>query len=158
MIKSPGRHEEQESALELLRFLDQLLRAIGRVDLGDSGIAQLTFLELRILVALGEAGESLAIGELADLTSASVGQSGQACQGLRGRGLIERADGGRGPERSVRISSQGRRLLGSLRAHRQAAVESFISRLNPSERLRLDGAAHLLGGGLERLSGSMLPA
>ena len=45
----------------------------------------------------------------------------------------------------------------SLEASRQAAIEGFISGLSRTERLRLDGAAHLLGG-LERLSHGMLVA
>jgi DNA-binding MarR family transcriptional regulator len=113
---------------------------------------------MRVLVALAESGRAMQIGELAEMTEISLGQSGQTCESLRGRGLTERAGGGRGPERAVTISNRGRRLLASLEASRQAAVEGFVSRLTRSERLRLDGAAQLLGGELDRLSRGMLAA
>jgi DNA-binding MarR family transcriptional regulator len=149
---------EGKTAAELLRFLNEMMRAMARVDLGDPGVAQLTFLEMRILVTLGECGRAIEIHELAQLSHTSLGQSGQACDALRGRGLADRAGGGRGPERALVITAGGRRLLASLEATRRAAVESLISGLGRSERLRLDGAAHLLGHDLERLSRGMLAA
>jgi hypothetical protein len=51
-----------------------------------------------------------------------------------------------------------RRLLRSLEAGRQAAVEGFIARLRNVEGLRLEAAAHLLGRDLDRLSEGMLSA
>jgi DNA-binding MarR family transcriptional regulator len=158
MIQTSARPNDGSTARELLRFLDELMRAVVRVDLGDPGIAQLTLLEMRVLVALGEAGRALEIRELAGLTGASVGETGQACHSLRAREFVERAGGGRGPERALRIATQGRRILASLRANREAAVEGFVEGLSGPDRLRLDGAAHLLGGGLERLSRGMLAA
>jgi DNA-binding MarR family transcriptional regulator len=115
--------EERKTAVELLRFLEEMMRAIARVDFGDPGVAQLTFLEMRILVALAESPQAIEIRELAELTDASLGLSGQACEGLRGRGLAERSGGGRGSERALVISARGRRLLASLEASRRAAVE-----------------------------------
>jgi DNA-binding MarR family transcriptional regulator len=158
MIKATAEAKEGRTARELLRFLDEVMRAIVRVDLGDPGIAQLTMLEMRALLGLGESGRALEIRELAGLTDMSLGESGQACHGLRSRGLADRAGGGRGSSRALRISSRGRRLLATLERNRQAAVEGFLGGLSGPERLRVDGAAHLLGGGLERVSGGMLAA
>jgi DNA-binding MarR family transcriptional regulator len=158
MIESAEAVESRRTARELLRFLEERMRTIARVDLGDPGVAQLTLLEMRVLMALGEAGQALLIREVAEGTETSAGQSGQAADRLRGLGLAERAGGGRGEERAFAITRRGRHLLRSLEAGRQAAVERFISRLGPSERLRLEGAAHLLGHDLDRLSNGMLAA
>jgi DNA-binding MarR family transcriptional regulator len=156
MIETAQPRREGKTARELLRFLDEVMRAIVRVDLGDPGVAQLTLLEMRVLVALGDSGQAMGIRELAGMTGRSPGEAGQACHALRRRNLAERAGGGRGPDRAIRISSHGRRVLAALRASRQAAVEKFVAGLSRPERLRLDGAAHLLGGELERLSRGML--
>jgi DNA-binding MarR family transcriptional regulator len=156
MIETAQSVEGRKTARELLRFLEEMMRTIARVDLGDPGAAQLTLLEMRILMALAEAGRALRIEEIACAAETSAGQSGQAADRLRGLGLAERAGGGRGEERAFAITLRGRRLLRSLEAGRQAAVERFIARLGRSERLRLEGAAHLLGSDLDRLSAGML--
>src|SRR5262245_39414063 len=114
-------------ARELLRFLDEVMRAIARVELGDPGVARLTLLELRLLNALGEAREPMSVTELADLTEAGMGETGHATDRLRALGLTERAGGGRGSERAFLVGLRGRRLLNSLEAGRQAAVERFIA-------------------------------
>jgi DNA-binding MarR family transcriptional regulator len=158
MIETAEVAESRKTARELLRFLEEMMRTLARVDLGDPGAAQLTLLEMRVLMALGEAGGALRISEVAGLTETSAGQSGQAADHLRGLGLAERAGGGRGEERAFAITRRGRRLLRSLEAGHQAAVERFIARLGHSERLRLEGAAHLLGRDLDRLSSGMLAA
>jgi DNA-binding MarR family transcriptional regulator len=150
--------EGRKTARELLRFLEEMMRTIARVDLGEPGAAQLTLLEMRILLAIGEAGRALWIGEIASVSETSAGQSSQAADRLRGLGLAERAGGGRGEERAFAITLRGQRLLRSLEAGRQAAVEGFIARLGRAERLRLEGAAHLLGRDLDRLSSGMLAA
>jgi DNA-binding MarR family transcriptional regulator len=150
--------QSRKTAKELLRFLEEMMRTIARVDLGEPGAAQLTLLEMRILIALGETGRALRIRDLAELTEASAGQSGQAAERLRGLRLAERAGGGRGEERAFAITGRGRRLLRAIDASRQAAVERFIARLGRRERLRLEGAAHLLGRDLDRLSEGMFPA
>jgi hypothetical protein len=76
---------------------------------------------------------------------------------VRSRGLAERAGGDRGRDRAFVIVRAGRRVLGSLEAAHRRAVESYITRLSKAERLRLAGAAHLLGPDLDRLSQGMLP-
>jgi hypothetical protein len=145
-------------ARDLLRFFDEVMRAIAPVELGDPAVAQLTLLEMQVLSALAEAGRPVAVGELAGLTEASLRQTGQATDRLRSLGLAERAGGGRGWEPAFWVARGGRRLLGSLDAGRQAAVEGFIARLGNVERLRLEAAAHLLGRDLDRLSEGMLTA
>jgi DNA-binding MarR family transcriptional regulator len=156
MIETAQPAEGRKTARELLRFLEEMMRTIARVDIGDPGVAQLTLLELRILMALGDAGKPLPIGEIASISETSLGQSGQAADRLRALGFAERGGGGRGDERAFTITLCGRRVLRSLAAGRQAAVEGFIARLGRSERLRLEGAAHLLSRDLDRLSSGML--
>jgi DNA-binding MarR family transcriptional regulator len=102
--------------------------------------------------------ETATLSELAQRSETSIGQSGQATEKLRSRGLAERRGGGRGPERAFSTTSRGRRLLRSLKAGRQSAVEGMISTLAPKQRLRLEGAAHLLGSDLDRLSSGLLAA
>jgi DNA-binding MarR family transcriptional regulator len=156
MIDTAQQAEGRKAARELLRFLEEIMRTIARVDIGDPGVAQLTLLELRILMAVGDVDRALPIDEIAAISETSIGQSGQAANRLRSLGLTERAGGGRGEERAFAITLRGRHLLRSIAAGRQAAVESFIARLNRTERLRLEGAAHLLGRDLDRLSNGML--
>jgi DNA-binding MarR family transcriptional regulator len=158
MIEAAQAEEGRKAARELLRFLEEMMRTVARVDLGDPGVAQLTLLEMRILLLLADAGRALEIGELAAISETSAGQMGQAADHLRGLGLAERLGGGRGAERAFAITARGRRLLRSLEAGRQAAVERFIAGLGHSERLRVEGAAHLLGRDLDRLSSGMLAA
>jgi DNA-binding MarR family transcriptional regulator len=158
MTDMEERTDGRRTACDLLRFLDELMRAIAGVELGNPGVAQLTLLEMRILTSLAEAGKPLRLTDLAGLTEASVGQAGQATDRLRTLRLAERVGGGRGEERAFGIALRGRRLLSALGAGRQRAVEGFIARLGKAERLRLEGAAHLLGRDLDRLSEGMLAA
>ena len=44
------------TARQLLGFLEEMMRTIARVDLGQSGVAQLSLLEMRLLIAIGELG------------------------------------------------------------------------------------------------------
>src|SRR4029450_10218241 len=103
MIDAERTGDGRKMARELLGFLDELMQAFARVDLGDPGAAQLTLLEMRILTSLAEAGRPIRLSELADLGGAGIGQTGQAMDRLRSRGLAKRADGdragsgGRGP-------------------------------------------------------------
>jgi hypothetical protein len=55
MTVSGQTTETRRTAGELLRFLERMMDAIVRVDLGDPAVAQLTLLELRILMVLGAA-------------------------------------------------------------------------------------------------------
>jgi DNA-binding MarR family transcriptional regulator len=146
------------AARQLVQFLDEVMRAIARADLGNPGIAQLTPVEMRILRALAETGRPASLSDLARVTEAGPGQVGQAAARLRGMRLAERAGGGRGSEREFVIAPRGRRLLGYFEAARQRAVEGFIARLGETDRLRVEGAAHLLGRDLDRLSQGMLEA
>jgi DNA-binding MarR family transcriptional regulator len=148
--------ETRKVAQQLLRFLEEMMEAIVRVDLGDPAIAQLSLLELRLMLALGDAHGPISLRELARCTETSIGQGGQATERLRSRGLAERRGGGRGAERAFAITRRGRALLRSLEAGRRSAIEGLISRLAPSERLRVEGAAHLLGDDLDRLTGGLL--
>jgi DNA-binding MarR family transcriptional regulator len=158
-MNDEGKSRDAKRAAHLLlRFLDDVMRAVGRVELGDPGIAQLTLVEMRILSALAEAGTPVSLHDLARRTEAGEGQTGQATARLRALELAERAGGGRGSEREFVIASRGRRLLSYLENARQRAVEGFIARLDETQRLRVEGAAHLLGPDLDRLSKGMLAA
>jgi DNA-binding MarR family transcriptional regulator len=159
MIEAEQTQEVRTTARELLRFLDEVMRAIARVDVGDAAAAaQLTLLEMRMLLTLAESGKAMALREIAGAIQASAGRSGQASDRLRGRGLVERAGGGRGHERAFMITLRGRQLIGSLEASRETAVAHFISGLGRSERLRIEGATHLLGRGLDHRESGMLAA
>jgi DNA-binding MarR family transcriptional regulator len=157
VIKTDEHREESRTARELLGFVDELMRATAR-DLGDPGAAELTLLDLRLLRTLRESRVPLRVDELARMLQASEGQAHQSVDRLRALGLAERAGGGRGTERAYAVARRGRRWLSSFERGRQRAVERFIDRLDPTERLRLEGAAHLLGHRLDRLSGGMLPS
>lgn len=150
--------ETRRTAGELLRFLERMMDAIARVDLGDSAVAQLTLLELRVLIVLGGAPRPTTIREIALEGETSVAQSGHATGRLRARGLAERRGGGRGDDRAFSLTGKGVQLLRSLDAGRQSGVEMLISSLAPSDRLRLEGAAHLLGTDLDRLGAGVLAA
>jgi hypothetical protein len=71
MTEKEERSDRPRTARDLLRFLDELLRAIARVELGNPGVAQLTLLEMRILTSLAEAGKPVRLSDLADRTAVS---------------------------------------------------------------------------------------
>jgi DNA-binding MarR family transcriptional regulator len=142
----------------LARFIDRVMGAMERIDLGDAGIAQLSLLEMRMLMALADRGTPLSLAQLAGLAALSVGRSGQAAARLTGLRLTERVGGGRGPERTIALTRRGRRHLGRFDTARETAIEAFIASLGESERLRLEGAVHLLGRDLDRFSDGMLAA
>jgi hypothetical protein len=52
MIETAQSAEGRKTARQLLLFLEEMMRTIARVDLGDPGVAQLTLLEMRILLVL----------------------------------------------------------------------------------------------------------
>lgn len=158
MMVSKQTTDARRTAGELLGFLERMMEAIVRVDLGDPAVAQLTLLELRILMVLDGAREPRTIREVALEVETSAAQSGHATERLRARGLAERRGGGRGQDRAFSLTRHGAQLLRSLEAGRQGAVETLISSLAPSERLRLEGATHLLGHDLDRLGAGALGA
>ncbi len=158
VTERPRSETNRQTARELARFLDRVMGAIARVELGDAGIAPLSLVEIRILIVLADRPTPLSIGELAALAALSVGRSGQAAARLTALGLAERVGGGRGSDRTIALTGGGRRLLGRHQAARERAIEGFIARLGESERLRLEGAVHLLGRDLDRLADRMLGA
>jgi DNA-binding MarR family transcriptional regulator len=158
MTVSGQTTETQRTAGELLRFLERMMEAIVRVDLGDPAVAQLTLLELRVLMVLGGARRPRTIREVALEEETSMAQTGHATERLRARRLAERRGGGRGEDRAFSLTRRGAQLLRSLETGRQGAVEALISSLAPSERLRLSGAAHLLGTDLDRLGAGAIAA
>lgn len=150
--------EEEEArdirslARRLTSIFDELLRSVARVDPGQPEAAQLTLQQIQILLALEEAPGASSLHALAASADLSVGQIGQVAVRLIGLRLVERVGGGRGPDRTFTLTSQGRRVLRQLESARARALEGFVARLNERERMRMQGAVHLLGGDLDRLS------
>ena len=50
--------EARSTARELLQFLEEMMNALVRVDIGDPAVAQLSLLELRVLMVLGDSAQA----------------------------------------------------------------------------------------------------
>lgn len=159
MTTTETSRKARKMARELTPVLDGLTRSLTVQDPPPPrGVEGLTLLDMRILLALQDAHWPLSISEVANRCQLSPRQAGQAAGHLAGRGLVTRSGGGGGATGMVTLGPSARQLLMELEAARLGALESFISQLGPSERLRLEGALHLLGNGLDRAGRGMLAA
>jgi hypothetical protein len=157
MTDRENASDGRRMARDLLRFFDEVMRTIARVELGDPAVAQLTLLEMQVLTALAEAGRPVAVGELAGLTEASLRQTGK--QRIDFAAWVWRSGPAAAGAGSGRSRSRGVADVSGIAGRRSASGgRGLIARLGNVERLRLEAAAHLLGRDLDRLFEGMLTA
>lgn len=146
----------RRTAHGLLCFLDEMMQVIVRVEVSDPDVAPLSVLELSLLMAIAEASAPATVRELAEQSGMSLTQCEDVKEELKKKRLTERISDARGTDRGLSLTPRGRQLLQTLEADRQGALEDLIAQLAPADRLRVEGATHLLGHDLDRLSGGML--
>ncbi len=95
---------------------------------------ELSFEDLRLLLALKMENGPTGISELAGLAGLSLDAAYPAVHRLRGRGYL------REEQRQYSFSDQGRELVATLdEAHREG-IQAYVDHLDPLERRRLDEA------------------
>jgi DNA-binding MarR family transcriptional regulator len=95
---------------------------------------ELSFADLRLLLALTMRDGPTSVGELADLSGLSLDAAYPAIHGLHGRGYV------RDERRRYSLTEEGRELVGILDAAHREGIQAYVARLDPAERARLEDA------------------
>jgi DNA-binding MarR family transcriptional regulator len=145
-----------EVAAELIRFVERILVSL-EVTLADAlADERLKMSEVRLLMAL-ERHDYGAAEILAHSDHAAQDLSGRL-RGLIARGLIEPAS--RDSHGRPELTLVGRQVLARLDRASRAVLTQLISGLDGPQRLRLQGAMHLVSDhfGLDALRATQAPA
>jgi DNA-binding MarR family transcriptional regulator len=119
-------------------LVEALATQLHRVDLvGWQQIAawaerlELSFEDLRLLLALKMEGGPTGVTELADLAGLSLDTAYPAIHSLRGRGYL------REDRRQYSFSEQGQELVATLDAAHREGIQAYVDHLDPHEHRRL---------------------
>jgi DNA-binding MarR family transcriptional regulator len=122
-------------------LVEALATRLHRVDLvGWQRIAawaerlELSFEDLRLLLALKLEDGPTGVSELADLAGLPLDAAYPAIRSLRGRGYL------REQRRQYSLSEQGQELVASLDAAHREGIQAYVDDLDPRERRRLEEA------------------
>ena len=122
-------------------LVEALATRLHRVDLaGWQRIAawaerlELSFADLRLLLALKMEGEPTGVSELADLAGLSLDTAYPAIHGLRGRGYL------REERRQYSFSERGQELVATLDAAHREGIQAYVDHLDPHEHRQLEEA------------------
>ena len=122
-------------------LVEALATRLHRVDLvGWQRIAawaerlELSFGDLRLLLALKMEGEPTGVSELADLAGLSLDTAYPAIHSLRGRGYL------REDRRQYSFSEQGKELVATLDAAHREGIQAYVDLLDPHEHRQLEEA------------------
>jgi DNA-binding MarR family transcriptional regulator len=123
------------------RLVEELATRLRRVDLvGWARIAawaeklELSFEDLRLLLALTMTDRPASASELADLSGLSLDATYPAVHSLRARGYV------REDRRRYSFSDEGRRLAATLDTAHREGIRTYVDELDPAERGRLEDA------------------
>jgi DNA-binding MarR family transcriptional regulator len=95
---------------------------------------ELSFENLRVLLALTMEDGPTAVTELADLSGLSLQAAYPAISDLRRRGYL------REDRRRYALTEQGQDLVATLDAAHRDGIQAYVDHLDPKERRRLDEA------------------
>jgi DNA-binding MarR family transcriptional regulator len=95
---------------------------------------ELSFEDLRLLLALKLEGGPTGVSELADLGGLSLDAAYPAVHSLRGRGYL------REERRQYSLSEQGQELVATLDVTHREGIQAYVDQLDPHEHRRLDEA------------------
>jgi DNA-binding MarR family transcriptional regulator len=122
-------------------LVEALATRLHRVDLvGWQRIAawaeklELSFEDLRLLLALKMEDGPTGVSELAHLAGLSLDAAYPAIHGLRGRGYL------REERRRYSFSEQGRELVANLDAAHREGIQAYVDQLDPHEHRRFEEA------------------
>jgi DNA-binding MarR family transcriptional regulator len=96
--------------------------------------SELSFEDLRLLLALAMDDGPVAVSELADLAGFTLEVAYPATHSLRGRGYL------REERRRYSLSQQGRELVAALDAAHREGIQAYVNQLDGDERQRLCSA------------------
>ena len=99
-----------------------------------AGELQLSFQDLRLLLALAITDDPRGVSDLARMSGLSLDAAYPAIHELRARGYV------REERRRYSLSEDGRELVAGLDAARREGIEAYVDQLDPRERQRLDEA------------------
>lgn len=100
----------------------------------------LSFANLRLLLALTIEDGTTAVSELAELAGLSLQAAYPAIHDLQHRGYL------REERRRYVLTERGQDLVAALDAAHRDGIQAYVDRLDPDERRRLDGAFGVAGG------------
>ena len=136
---TPG--EMTRAAASTDPLVEALATMLRRVDLvGWQRIAawaeklELSFEDLRLLLALKMEDGPTGVSELADLAGFSLDAAYPAIHGLRGRGYL------REERRQYSLSDRGQELAAGLDAAHREGIQAYVGHLDPHEHRRLQEA------------------
>jgi hypothetical protein len=122
-------------------LVDELATRLHRIDLvGWAQIAawaenfQLSFEDLRLLLALKIKDAPSRVSDLAGTSGLSLDAAYSAAHGLRGRGYQNEE------RREYSFSDEGRKLVAILDGAHREGIQAYVDQLDPGERQRLDAA------------------
>jgi DNA-binding MarR family transcriptional regulator len=95
---------------------------------------ELSFEDLRLLLALRIEDGPIEVSALADLAGLPLDAAYPAIHSLRGRGYL------REERRRYTLSEQGQELVAGLDAAHREGIEAYVDHLDPHERRRLEEA------------------
>jgi DNA-binding MarR family transcriptional regulator len=101
---------------------------------------EMSFEHLRVLLALRIEDGATAASELAELAGLSLHAAYPAVSDLRGRGYL------REERRRYALTAHGQDLMAALDAAHCKRIETYVDRLDPNERRRLDEAFGIADG------------
>jgi DNA-binding MarR family transcriptional regulator len=124
------------------RLVEAFATRLHRVDLiGWQRIAawaenlELSFNDLRLMLALKLEGGATGVSDLADSAGLSLDAAYPAIHSLRGRGYLREERKGQ-----YSFSEQGQELVANLDTAHREGVRAYVDHLDPDERRRLDEA------------------
>jgi DNA-binding MarR family transcriptional regulator len=95
---------------------------------------ELSFADLRLLLALRMEGGPTGVGELANLAGLSLDAAYPAIHGLRGRGYLCE------DRRRYSFSEQGQELAATMEAAHAEGIQAYVDHLDRDERRQLEEA------------------
>ena len=122
-------------------LVDALATRLRRVDLiGWTRIAaraeklELSFRDLRLLLALSIKDGPCGVSDLADVSGLSLDAASPAINDLHGRGYL------REERRQYSLSDDGRELVAMMDAAHREGIQAYVDQLDPGERQPLEEA------------------
>lgn len=107
---------------------------------------ELTMSQLRMLFVLEHAGHDMAVNELAEHVGLSVAAAGRSVDAVVRTGLLSRREDESDRRiKRIGLTETGRNAIVQIGQARRRGVESFVAKLDASERAALASAVETLG-------------
>ena len=132
-------------AAELYAFVTHLHKHCNSDLLEAVGALELSLTQVKLLHYLDDATDELTLKQGAELVRVSLPAASRMVEDLVRRGFMERREDAEDRRmKRVRITADGRSVIGRLNAARLSGLEQFVEDLTVSERRALDHALRKL--------------